>query len=425
MNDLDRSQAPPAGALFIPGLAEPEGETWPNGVRFWHLRPISEPICRIELSFPAREPAEPRILAAAGLGLRALQEGTTSHSAAQIAETLAQYGAFLELSAGTERHTVTLYALSDQLGQLLGLLHELVTAPTFPEAEVATVRANQVEQLWVSLEKTAVLAGRAFKSALFGLQHPMGHSVSPETLSAVDSAQLHTWFQTYMGSEGLEIFLTGQLSEPDHKELTRLFGDHAWGNANTPTPLVLQTQSGLVHLDKPEAVQASLRLGKHLPARHHADAAPLSLLITIFGGYFGSRLMQLLREDKGYTYGISARYSHQLSGSHLLVGTDVIGVHGKESIALIEGELDRLANDLIPFDELDRARQYLKGSFLGAIGSPFSLMDRFKSRRFFGLGESFYRDSFARMDEAQPEQLRALAQTHLRGEDLTSVLCGP
>jgi zinc protease len=180
----------------------------------------------------------------------------------------------------------------------------------------------------------------------------------------------------------------------------------------------------LYYTEKPQALQSAIRMGLPMINRTHPDFPSLQVLNTVFGGYFGSRLMANIREDKGYTYGIGSGISSLKNGGAFYIATEVGADVCKAAVDEIEKEVNRLKTELIPEEELALVRNYMLGSLLGSLENVFSHADKFKSLYFAGLDYSYY-DRYTRIiKDITAEELQALANKYFKFDEFYKVIVG-
>jgi predicted Zn-dependent peptidase len=177
------------------------------------------------------------------------------------------------------------------------------------------------------------------------------------------------------------------------------------------------------HVERPNSIQSSLRLGKRIINRNHKDYPALVLLNHIFGGYFGSRLMKNIREDKGLTYGIHSSISNLKHDAFFVIGADVNRINKDIAIAEIRKELDTLRNKIVGGQELQTAKSHLLGSLQLEIANPFSVIDKIKTIHLIGLDENFYNDLFVEILNVDETAIQRVALEHL-SDSLVEVAVG-
>ena len=423
---LDRTVAPPVQPLARVTLSEADVRTLPSGARLHVLANDAQPVVRLQAVFRAGKLAENRP-GLASLTARMLLEGTTTRTARQIADEVAFYGASLDCDSGFDRSTLTLYCLTRHLPTLLPLVIDVLSNPAFPAAELGQLKTRTVQNVRVERKKTSFLASERFNELQFGADTAYGRPFDSEAYQALTAAQAQAFHQAMYSFGNAEIFLCGDVAA-EQELVAAAFGTApAAAIAPAATPAVdepiISTLPDRVAVAG--SLQASIRMGRHWPAPTHPDTHHLKLLVNVFGGYFGSRLMRNIREDKGLTYGIYASVAPREFGTSLIIGTDVKGESADFAVSEIVLELRRLQEELIPAEELETVKNYILGKFANELSTVFEQCDKYKSLVFLGLPADYYTQFVQQVETADAETLRALAQTYFAPEAMQVVVAGP
>jgi predicted Zn-dependent peptidase len=419
---LDRTIAPPIqdAVSFDYHLQACNTETGHNGVPIYWLSAGTQDVVQVEWVFDAGlwEEQKPGVARATGA---LLKNGTTQKNALQINEALEFYGASLTATVTNDYTFVTLHALSKHLEVLLPIVREVLFQPSFPEKELDIYIRNTLQRLSIKLQKTDFVAHREIDAYLFGQQHPYGKFILPEDFQALTSEDLKNFHKQYYASRNCKIFLAGKIDQSHVRLVEEYFGREKWG--------VEAPRISLDYLLTPDAekkhrlqiteksVQGSIRLNRLFPKRNHPDFAPMVLLNTVFGGYFGSRLMANIREDKGYTYGIYSHIYSYKNNSAFMIATEAGAEVCEAAISEIYKEMDLLCREKIPEAELSLVKNYLLGNILGGLDGPFSLIQRWKSIILNGLPAQQFDKNIEIYKNVTAEELLILAQKYLLKED--------
>jgi len=422
-NILDRHQAP-ALLGFVPFEIQAPVPLTLSDVPVFVLEAGEQDVMRIDLVFAVGSWHEQKALVSS-LTNRILQEGSLKSSGKVLADYFDFYGAHLQYEASADRSSVSLYCLSKHTAELLPRLFELVFEPAFPEKEFQTTIRNNRQQLLVEQEKVAFLARRGFNAALFGPEHPYGRSSNDAAYAALTREDLAIFHRDFYTKDRLNISLSGKGTGAAVAGLEVLLATLK----ESPLPLerrffTTADQIGTVVIPKPDAVQFGLRLGKRIVDKKHPDYPGLKVLNTVFGGYFGSRLMSNIREDKGYTYGIGSAIASFEKDAIFTIATEVGRDVAELALTEIRCEIDKIRNELIPTAELDTVRSYLQGVYMSSFDGAFSLIDRFWDVHHFGLDYDYYHRYLSTVQNITAEELRALAVTYLAPESLVTVVAG-
>lgn len=421
---MDRTLAPAFKQVEHIDILKAECHTLDNGIPLFFVDAGEQDLLRIELIFDnvAWNTAKP--LQAFTVNAL-LQEGTSNYTAAQLAEKFDYYGAFLQKDYSYDQSSVVLYTLTKHLSSVLPLLREILTDAIFPQAEIETFVRNQQQKLSVSLEKNDVLARRSFNQVLFG-NTLYGHAPLYTDYEKLKPSDLLDYYKKAYQPSNCTIIASGKVSEATLYSINATFGT-AWeeSTAGVKNEFSFAPGSGSTHfLERPDALQSALRLGQLAINRIHPDFPALQVLNTIFGGYFGSRLMANIREDKGYTYGIGSGISSLKDAGYFFISTEVGADVCTAAMAEIEKEMKLLRTELISEGELALVRNYMLGSLLGSLENAFSHADKFKNTYFFGLDASYYERYAQTVRTISPQKLLELANTYLQFDKLEKVIVG-
>lgn len=424
INQPNRKEAPEFKEFEQINLIEPELQRLENGIPFYTINAGEQELVRIELIFPhVNWDAQKPLQATTTLSL--LNEGTKQFTAAELAENLDYYGAFLQTDFSFDHVTVALYTLNKHVERVLPLLKNMLTEAVFPQNELETYIRNQKQKLKVSLEKNEFLTRKKFNKLLFG-DNLYGHETDIADFDTVNRQQLLDYYSAAYQPRLATIIASGKITPKIKQLIETHFSD--WESRSTiGHKNHFHFEEHPAHFEligNADALQSAIRLGKRMVNRIHADFPGLQVLNTVLGGYFGSRLMTNIREDKGYTYGIgSAIVSLQQSGYFFVaseVGADVCA----DAIKEIRHEIRTMHEHLIPEEELVRVRNYMLGSFLGSLENAFSHADKFKNIHFSGLDYSYYTRYLETVKHISAKELLHLAQRYLHPENLITVVAG-
>jgi len=422
---LDRTIPPAFKDIEHISIAQATTITLDNGVKVHSIFAGTEKVVRFELIFKAGHWYE-SYNGISYFTTKLLSAGTKNYNAKEIEEKIAFYGAFLDIITGYDRSSVVIYALSKHLPALLPLLSEMIKESIFPDEELENLRKISLQHYKINQQKTSFLASQKFRKTLFGNDHPYSRTIDEEAILKATKNDVGSFYKSYFGSEGLDIVISGNSDEDLIPHINKWFGQDTWGAKQISTYNFIPENSGehKILIEKEDSVQSSIRLGKILFPINHPDYFKLSLLIEIYGGYFGSRLMKNIREEKGYTYGINASFHSLKNTGYLVIGTDVNKENTSNTIDEIFHEMKIMKNELVDQEELTIVKNYLLGSFLSSIANPFGLADRFKTIYFHELNYEFYDRYIDTIKKSTSNDLLEMAQKYFIEEEMIEVVCG-
>ncbi|MDA3880056.1 MAG: pitrilysin family protein [Prolixibacteraceae bacterium] len=424
---VNRKLAPGINNVYEIDYLLPEKWKLDNGIDIWGINAGSQELVKIDFMFDAGSWHQSRNLVA-GMTNALMSQGTGKYSAQQIAEIFDFRGAYLQLSADQQFGNVTILTLNKYLPEILDVTADVIKNPTFPAKEVKTQLAKKKQHFTIENNKVKTIAQKKFSVVMFGDEHPYSNTnvvVDYETLTRDDLVCFHSERYT---SDNCRIILAGCYDRQVKELLQKYFGDSNWSRngekVQNPEYIIKPSMQMAHFFEKTDALQSAIRIGRHLPNRAEPNFFGLNILITILGGYFGSRLMMNVREDKGYTYGIGAGIFTQPNAAYLNIITEVgVNVCGA-ALDEIYSEIDRLQNEPVPDEELDIVRNYLLGETLRSFDGIFAMSASLKTLIESSLDYSHY-DSFVQaIRSVTPAELQLLAQKYLNREELYQVVAG-
>jgi predicted Zn-dependent peptidase len=406
-------------------IPEPEITTLENGIPLFKVNLGTQDVIKVELVFDAgiNYSTAPLIANATN---DMLDEGSGIYSSAQIAEMLDMYGAYFQTDCGNDFASVTLYSLSKFIDQTLPIFNTIVSEPNFDKNEISTFAIQGKQRLAVSLNKVDFLARRNFLNSIYGENTIVGKMVKAEHYDALNHDTLSNFYNDRYKKGLKAVVVAGKFTNENIesiKSLIKSLGFSKNDSTNINSEIILNPEK--IYITKKDSVQSAIRIGKKMFNRKHPDYFSFSILNTVLGGYFGSRLMSNIREDKGYTYGIGSGLATNLKDGYFFISTEVGSDVCKDAIKEIYFETERLRNEKIPTDELRLVKNYLFGAFQRSIDGPFALADRQKSLYLNSLTNSHLEQYLTILAEITPEKLLECAQKHLDQSLFTEVVVGP
>lgn len=390
-----------------------------NGVEVYAVNAGAEEVIQVEWVFWAGNWYEEQNLVAPATNFL-LKNGTSKKTAFEINEHFDYYGAALSRACYNETATINLHSLTRHLDKLLPVVRELVTDAVFPQEELALYQQNNRQRLEVNLKKNDFVANRLIDEYLFGFQHPYGRYSRFEDLAALDRNSLQAFYDKYYKNGKCIIFVAGRLPPNIFEQLDASFGDLPLHN-NETLKRIHTTQPAEEKkyriINDPNGVQGAIRLARDFPNRHHPDFFGVQVLNALFGGFFGARLMNNIREDKGYTYGIYSYLQNHIQRSAWMVSTEAGRDVSEATITEVYKEMELLRNELVDEDELMLVRNYLMGTILGDLDGPFHIIGRWKNIILNDLDESFFYKTIETIKTIPATELQVLANKYLDPKD--------
>ncbi len=422
---LDRTLPPTYNPVARFDLIKPKHIAFANGLDAFVFNAGEQDLVRIEWIFENVFPWEDQTLLNT-CACEMLLEGTSQYSSKQIAETVDFYGAFLVPEFGYDRSSLSLFTLNKHLQNLLPLVKAMLTDSIFPEQELTTYIRNNKQKLQVALKKNSFVARRLFNHAIFG-QSRYGYVPEIADYDRITRDMLLFLFQQQYTPSNCTLVVSGKVTDEVMVSLEHLFG-HEWNrigqSISEETVPYFESGERLILDEREDALQSAIRLGSQSIQRNHPDFPGLQVANTILGGYFGSRLMTNIREDKGYTYSISSGLASLKHSAFFTIASEVGAEVTSATLIEIEREILRLRNEKVGDDELSLVKNYMMGSMLGSLENVFSHADKFKNAYFSGLGLEYYDYYTKVLRNIDAEEILRLANTYLDYDHMSKVIVG-
>lgn len=388
-----------------------------NGVEVYAVDAGAEEVLSLEWMFFAGNCFEEENLVAATANFL-LRNGTSSKTAFQINEHFEYYGSYLNRACYNETSTITLHCLTKHIGELLPVVKELITDSTMPKDELDIYKQNMKQRLKVNLKKSDFVAGRLMDTYLYGAKHPYGKYSNAEDFDALNREQLLEFYKKYYQQGKPIMFVAGKLPANLEQLLNRHFGDLPGSPVQITTTASEQAAEKKYRItNDTEGVQGSIRIARPFPNRHHPDFLKVQVLNVLFGGFFGSRLMSNIREDKGYTYGIHSFLHNHVQQSAWMISTEAGKDVCEATISEVYKEMKDLRENPVDEEELLLVRNFMMGSILGDLDGPFQIIARWKNIILNNLTEQYFYDSINTIKTVSAKELQQLAQKYLQPEE--------
>lgn len=352
-----------------------------------------------------------------------LSEGTEKYSAQEIAERLDFVGSYFDANIDRDWAVLTYCSLSKFAAETFDIAEQVLLHPTFPEREMAIYCAKRKEQLAVQRSKPDHLSRKLFGRSIFGADHPYGVTSPAEAYDTLCRGDVEEFYRTHYTAEGCFAVLCGDLSEADIERTMAILeqlphGKKLVAHIGAPCPVKH------AKLEVEGAVQSSLKIGLPLFARTHQDFIPMQMVATAMGGYFGSRLMQNLRERHGYTYGAYAAMINLDRSGYFVMSADVATEYTDAAIGEIISEVERFCTEPMSERELQMVKNIIFGDVMRIFDGPFGVAD-VAIENIQNQTDNSYTERFLRqVATATAEELQQVAAKYLRPSSLTTTIVG-
>lgn len=425
MKILDRSKQPEIQEIPFPSLLPIEKRELSNGVEMYVLRGGTQEIVEIDIitksgtlfserGFVARPTAD------------LLGEGAGKYTSKDLASLFDFYGVMVSGSAGTVTSELTLVGLTKYMDKCLEGVEMMVKNPHFPQKELELYVETRRQKFLTQMQKTKYRASRLAKRALFSADSRYSRVLELSDIESLNRDMLQAFHAKMYIPQGAKIIVSGLPDEALLRRIEQIFGD-TWKGGNAIETNLMPSYSDDVKMIFDEydaAKQNTIYMTTKMPTMNDPDCMYLDILNMVFGGYFGSRLMTNIREEKGLTYGISSSYSvNNLSGSHVIcsnVKSDMYELVVDE----IWKEMKKLCEQPICKEELDVVKNYIRGNFLQNFDNVLSVVESYKSLILTGKDMSYYRRRYDVLNNVTAEDLMRVAQKYYKQENYHVVISG-
>ena len=426
MTKLNRKIAPEFKLIDKLDVIHPNKIVMPNGVPVYHFDNGSDELVKIEITFDAGSWFQDRPMLANTCNSM-LMEGTKTRTSKQLAEDIDFYGAYLSNETDKDFASVVLFSLTKHLPKTLEILNDVIKNPLFSEEELKIYLENSKQNHQVSLNKVSYVARLKFLEQLLGEKHPYGMAPELEDFDKLSVADIQTFFNEHYNYNTCKIFVSGKVSTDAIKTIETFFGNEKWGGKTTK----IVKQAAIKPFEekrklyiKKDAIQSAIRIGKVMVTREHSDYFKLQVLTTLFGGYFGSRLMNNIREDKGYTYGIGASLASMKNVGYLFIASEVGVDVCQNALNEVYSEMRKLKMEIVGDEELDLVKNYMMGTLVRSFDGVFQAADKYKTIILNNLNYDYFDKYVETILAISPVDLMELANKYFVEADILEVIAG-
>jgi zinc protease len=394
-----------------------------NGIEVYSVSGGAEDVMQVEWVFYAGNSYELNN-GVAGAVNHLIKNGTKTKTAFEISEHFDFYGSYLNRHCYHETAVISLHTLTRHLSELLPVVSELITDSIFPEHELDLFKQNMKQKLEVNLKKCDFVSNRLIDEYLYGVEHPYGKYSTPQTFESLNQEQLVNFHKELYLHGKLVIFVAGILPTDLYQQLNQHFGKLP---VKQSAPTVIHPVNAAANKkyrisNDPAGVQGAIRIARPFVTRKHPDFAPMQVLNALFGGFFGSRLMSNIREDKGYTYGIHSYFQNHIAESAIMISTEAGKDVCEETVKEVYHEMALLRNEMVSDEELLLVKNYLIGTILGDLDGPFHIIGRWKNVVLNDLPQDYFYTSVHAIKNVTPADLQALANKYLQPESFYELI---
>ena len=417
---MNRSQPIIAPASAEVGCATEQ--TLSNGVKLYTLSAPEFEVLRVTFVFRAGSSVQRHFFSASAVA-NLLAEGTERMAAHEVAEELDFYGSWFDVTIDRDYAYISFCMLSKFVDETLSVAEQILLHPTFPEEEIAVYAAKRKQRLRIERQKVDNEAREIFSVALFGKEHPYGVVAHEDEYDRLTREMLVDFYRMHYNAANCFVVCSGRVGEREMRRIASIAEQLPAGEAvraELPDP-----ETTFRHFKRHEgAVQSSIRIGRLLFPRQHPDFVGMQVVATALGGYFGSRLMQNLRADHGFTYGVMAAMVNFERAGYFAIATQVGQNVTREALQQTYVEIERMRHEEMSDEELSLVKNMMIGEMMRILDGPFGVADVTIENILCGWNNLAIEQQVAQIRAMTPRDVRRLAEQYLRPEDLITVVVG-
>jgi zinc protease len=407
-------------------LIEPQKIILDNSIPLHAINAGTQEVLKIDISFDAGMWYQTKPLIA-GTVNEMLSEGTINLTSREISEKLDYYGAFIQPEPSKDSACISLFTLKKYLHETISILADIVMNPVFPENELKTFIGKRKQTFQIEMEKVANIARRQFNKQLFSTDHPYGKSPEYEDHENVLRDDLVQFHKKYYHPGNCRIIIAGKVDNQVIQTVNSHFGNTNWKSKSEETKnkfKLTDPEPTTEFVKKENATQSAIRMGKLVIPKTHPDYPKLEVVNTILGGYFGSRLMKTIREEKGYTYGIGSYLVTLKNAGFFIISTEVGTEVTKSAINDILTEIRKFREELVTPEELTIAKNFMLGDMMRSFDGPFEQAQSYKSIIELGINNDFFDRTVNAIKTITPQEIKQLAGKYLDETKMVQTIVG-
>ncbi len=394
-----------------------------NGVKIYTLHSEEFEVMRLSFIFEAGSVHQSKPFVASATA-NLLSEGSHTMSSHQIAEKLDYYGSYYDVNIDRDYTYINFCSLTKFVEPTLEVAEQIILHPAFAKSEVETYAAKRKQRLSIERQRIETKAREQFSSSLFGASHPYGITSPTEAYDALDREDIEEFFHSHYCAKNCFVVCSGRVTDKELTLIKKLVEAIPQGVTPPAVHFPEVEQRSYFKIEEASAVQSSLRIGRRLFTRSHPDFLGMQVVATILGGYFGSRLMQSLREERGYTYGVVSALVNFAHEGYFAVATQVGCEVAEDALEIIHQQIELLRQQQVEQDELTMVKHIMAGEMMRILDGPFGIADVTIENILCESDNSIIAKNLERIEAITPEEIQRLATKYLKREDLITVVAG-
>ncbi len=422
---LDRSISPKITSFTDLKFDYPGFVTLSNGVKLYVLNNGDQEVNKFEVIYRGGLLEETKPLQSFVLASM-LIHGSAEYSSQDVAEILDYNGSQFSATNHDNFTHISLNSLNKNFDTVLPVLKSIIHAPSIPEREYELLCSQIKSAYHTARQRVKYLSQMAGRKLYFGEKHPFSHMICDEDVDNLAIEDIMSFHRKYYKPENCVMVLSGKVDEKEIALIDKYFGQAP--KLSDISEFVecerISSATKNIVVNKEGALQSSVYMLQEAIPRNHPDYIKLRILVTALGGYFGSRLMQNIREDKGYTYGINAMLVGRRSGAKIVITSECDTAYTYLLVKEVENEIRRIQDKLMSEEELDTVKNNMLSDLAKTLDSPFSMASCVSSNIIFSTGEDYYNRQIAEITKITTKELQEVANKYLDVSKFYTAIAG-
>lgn len=396
----------------------------PNGLTIYYLEGGIKNTIKFEWCFKAGRSTE-KVKLVSKICHSLMKEGTDKYTGYEIAEYFDYYGSELNQNAGVDFSSLSFFCLGTYFRPLLDRFIEVILNPLFPEEELLILKQNSISKLHQDLDDAEFVAYRMVTEMIYGADHPYGYNTTEDMIQRINVTDIRRHYQEqYLNTDGF-VMVSGDVA-PEY----RVYIESALGGISLKTRSSLyypNTETSKVPFYENKTmgkIQCSYKIGNQTIGRNHPDYVPFFIANAIFGGYFNSRLSQVIREKQGLTYDIYSTLDSYYYDGLFYISSEASWQHLSQLRKAIRHQMDLMVDKPVSKAEMERTRAYLMGILIASFDGIFSCADTFRSCLVEGVSFESLQTMIDTVTTITPEEVWKRSRSYFLPESMIEVIIG-
>jgi len=352
-----------------------------------------------------------------------LKGGTSKSDSNKIASDMDYYGAVFSINSHRDFSHLQLLTIKKHFYKTLSIMKEIIVDSIFPEDYLDILKNIEKNRISLDDKKNNIVSYKILREQIYGKNHPYGIRLEQSDIDKIKIKDLKSYYSESFFSD-CEVYISGIDDESEIDKVLDYLDYLKPNNAKDISHPIPKARSSKINLEIKDSVQSSISIGKSFPTKNHEDFIPLYIVNELLGGFFGSRLMTNIREEKGYTYGIYSQIIPMFNSSMFCISTDVAKEYAKKTCDEVYKEIEKLQTNPVDDEELDGLKKHIKGKILLSIDGPYSMMDKFIKVRSHGLNIDYYKKLYDKVSNIDQEEIMNITKKYLDLKTLNKVIVG-